>query len=710
MALIGKIRKNSWILVVLIALGLGGFILMDMTSGQQSAFGGQNTTVGEIDGKEVDWNNFYRVEQTLYGNSGGDVYARRDYLWNYFVEETLVSQEAEGLGLGVSKAELLELEFGPRPSQLITQRFANPQQPGVVDRQQLDYIKNLIETDGIQQAIETGQLRPTFPAFWAHQEKEIVKERLESKINGLVSKAMYTPTWMAELGHTEQNLSFDVAYVKVPFDEIDNTDVALADSDYAAYLKKNEKRYTQDEETRKVTYISLDVLPTAQDSAKLEQSMADLVPQFEVTEDDSLFVLTRYGTINPVFIQKEAVPVNTDAIFDAAAGSVVGPFIEQGAYKIVKVLARQEIADSADTRHILISATTPVEFIEADNRVDSLKNVLESGLASFDSLAIRFSQDPGSASNGGKYEDITPNQFVPEYNDVLFVTGEIGKLYKVRTSYGVHLVEVLSRNSNTTPMVKLASISQPIVPSKDTQDGIFEKASATIAANTTLEALLEVAAADDDFKIETSPGLKKNDYTIGALPSDQTSRDIVRWAFNAGINERSADVHGYEDPVENFINKYVLVGLKSTQSAGLPSVESAKEDIENLVMNEKKAEMLKQALQGKDMAAIAAEYELTVDTSNSLRLSQTFVPGIGNEPSVIGKASIMEEGTVSEPLTGNSGVFVVKILRKPTLAQATNIPQIRQSMSSSDKAKVTTGLIQALVKESDVTDGRSKFY
>ncbi|MCB0565892.1 MAG: SurA N-terminal domain-containing protein, partial [Phaeodactylibacter sp.] len=70
MALISKIRKNSWLLIVLIGLGLGGFIIMDMTSGQQSVFGSSQFTVGEIDGQKLDWNQFNRVEQVLYGNSG----------------------------------------------------------------------------------------------------------------------------------------------------------------------------------------------------------------------------------------------------------------------------------------------------------------------------------------------------------------------------------------------------------------------------------------------------------------------------------------------------------------------------------------------------------------------------------------------------------------------------------------------------------------
>ena len=53
MALIGKIRKNSWILIVMIGLGLGGFIIMDMTSGQQSVFGSGQFTMGEVEGEKL---------------------------------------------------------------------------------------------------------------------------------------------------------------------------------------------------------------------------------------------------------------------------------------------------------------------------------------------------------------------------------------------------------------------------------------------------------------------------------------------------------------------------------------------------------------------------------------------------------------------------------------------------------------------------------
>ena len=539
--MISKIRKNSWILVVLIALGLIGFIVMDMTSGQQSVFGSSQFTLGSIDGKKLDWNQFNRVEQVLYGNSGGEVFSRRQSLWNYFVEEAIVQEEADALGLGVSKTELLDLEFGPTPSPIIQQRFADPNTRQV----------NFQQLNEIRKAIEDGTFTdPRMRSYWAQQEKEIIKDRLQSKINNMIGKAIYTPTWMVEMGHIEQNQAIDFAYVKIPFDEIDNTEVTLSDEDYKQYLKENEARFKQDEETRKLEYTVFDILPSAEDSAALRKKIADLVPDFETTDNDSAFVTRNYGQISANYFSKEELPpAIADTIFNIPVGSVYGPYVDAGDFQAAKLLDRVFMADSADSRHILIPADNPAAFTAAKKTIDSLENLLLAGTASFDSLAVKFSQDPGSASKGGKYENITPNQFVPEYNDVLFITGQIGKLYKVRTSYGWHLIEVLGRSASKTERAKVAFIREAIVPSETTQNEAFQRAQIFVGENRDIEQFRQSVEKLEGQEIEISTGLKKNDFIVGNLGAGQSSRDMVRWAFNADKGEVSPEIYAFQDPV-----------------------------------------------------------------------------------------------------------------------------------------------------------------
>lgn len=711
MALIGKIRKNSWILVVLIGIGLAGFIVMDMTSSSNLGGGVGNLTLGEVDGVKLDQQRFERAYSLVYANSGGNVYNQRDQLWNYFLEEALVKEEAENLGLSVSNPELASLEFGPNYSPVIMARFQNPQAPGQIDVNQLNQIKQIIDQGDLTNAIQTGQLNPQFPAYWKYQREEIVKSRLQTKLNNMVSKAMYTPTWMAEMGFAEENDPVNFVYVKVPFDEIDNADVALSDEDYNAYLKENENRYTVDEETRVVDYVVFNVTATAADSAKLEKDIQELVPRFVESTNDSAFVLSNQGLIDPRYVDRQAVsPVVADEVFqNMEVGEVYGPYLDGNSYKAVKLRDRVVMADSADSRHILLSATTPASFDEAEKRIDSLKLVLESGAASFDSLALKFSQDPGSSSNGGKYENTTPNQFVPEYNQVLFLTGQLNKLYKVKTSYGWHLIEVLERSSTTTERVKVAYLQKAIEPSKDTQNDVFQQASQFIGSNQNIDAVKESAAAAG-LTVESSLPLKANDYQVGSLGATEDARQIVKWAYTASSGKVSPSVYAFQDPIGYYDNKYVVATLGSIQKAGLPSVETIKSEIEQQVINKKKGEQLASALTGKTLGAIAAEYQTQVDTITGAKFSQSFLTGLGNEPKVVATAFNLEQDDTSAPIVGETGVYVIKTTLKPTLSAPNNLPQIRQTMSSQARAQVASRLVPGMVKNANVDDFRARFY
>ena len=155
MALIGTIRKNSWLLIIFIGLGLALFIVTSMFVGNQSPFSGSQTTIGDINGNKVDWTEFTFAEDALYSGSG-DVFGRRSSLWNYFVENALVKDEAEELGLSVGEDELYELQFGNNLSPIITSRFMNPQ-TRQVDRAQLSQIQSILGTD---------QISPSYERYW----------------------------------------------------------------------------------------------------------------------------------------------------------------------------------------------------------------------------------------------------------------------------------------------------------------------------------------------------------------------------------------------------------------------------------------------------------------------------------------------------------------------------------------------------------------
>ncbi len=715
MALIGQIRKNSWLLIALIALGLGGFIVMDMFSGQQSIFGSSQFIVGEVEGTKIDWNEFSRTEQIIYQNST-DPFSTRKALWDFYVERTLLEEEAEVLGLRVGKDELLDLQFGAddRLSPIIRQRYRN-QNTGQVNRELLSQLQDIITNDRIGQLVSEGQLSPNFRFQWAHQEKEIKKDRIQTKLITLVTKSLYTPSWMAEEIQKEQSQKVDIQYVQIPFDEVDNSQIEVTDSDYKEYYNKHINKYIVKEEKRKIEYVVFDVLPTAKDSAKLKKSFNDLIEEFSKTEDDSTFIVANQGIYNPVYTkQSELSPLIADTVFALSSGDIYGPYIEGGAYKAVKLIDRKVIPDSVDSRHILARVETQEQLAAAQKRIDSLKTLIEDGVQPFDSLAIKFSDDGGSGAKGGDLGYAAPGQMVAPFNNYLFYDGEVGELGVVYSQFGIHLIEILDKKFVTNEEgVKVAYIDQPIVPSQVTQDSLYNYVSDFVVEHRTLEDLSAAIAENPSLQLEESAQLGKNDYAVANLGSGQSSRDIIKYAFDNDTYEGyvSPDIFIYRNPVEFYDEKYIIAGLKSIQPAGKPTLENIKSEIEANVINKKKSEYLKSQISTTNLFELASAYSTEVDTAKNVAFSSGFVQGLGVEPDVVATAFNLELNTVSDPIAGNSGVFVIKVINKPVSSPTpVNIPQLRKTANVGIVNQVRSGLLGAMKENATIKDYRSRFY
>lgn len=719
MALIGKIRQQKWLLIGTIAGALILFIgMLAFDKSTRSLLGSSPTMVGEVEGRKIEYREFASTHEMLYKNSGSDGFSDRTYLWNFYMDEAIIEKEADKIGIGVSKTELLDLQFSDDDSKLspiIASRYRN-QSTQQLDRQQLSQLKDIVTTGKIDQMITDRQLVPDFKYRWAHQEKEIIKDRLQRKMTSMVEKGMYTPTWMAEMVGMEQTQTVDFLYVQVPFDEVDSKSVKLTDDDYKAYFDENKGQFKQKEETRKLEFVAFDVKPTAKDSADIRSNVEKLMAGFKSTENDTVFVENNQGELTGEYVKKAALnPSIADTLFSLPKGEVYGPYIDGNTYKIAKMIDRKIVPDSVKARHILLPAKDQASLAAAQKTIDSLKTLIESGSARFDSLAVKFSKD-GSASKGGDLGVFRPGTMVKEFNEVCFYKAEVGKLYSVVTQFGVHLIEVTQKYGGETG-VRLAYVSQAIVPSQATQDAVREQAIQLQEENKTLESLNKAAAAKG-LTVETSPAVKENDYSVGQLAPGQGSRQMVLWAFGNDRNapdvdpgDVSPEVYSFQNQGEFFINKYVVAGLKSIIPAGTPSWKDVKEEIEPQVINRKKADMVKQQTQGKDLASIAGQYSVQVDTAQAISFASAFLPKAGNvEPKVVATAFKVDLNKTSEPVLGNTGIFIVQPTNKTQGTPGGNVAQIRQQSQASARGAARNGIIQALRESADVKDNRAKFF
>ena len=706
MALIGRIRKNFWFVLVLIFMALAAFVVMDMVGANQAGGVSGQFNIGEVNGQAVDYRDFQSVEQALYSGTG-DLYGAKQAVWDYMVERAIVYEESDENGFVVPTEELKALLFGANPAPIVRQLYSDPV-TGQFNRQALL---------DVRQAIEGGQvLNPSFENTWAQIEKQVRFEKLQQKISTAVSKGIYSPTWMVQDRESRNNVKINFDYVKIPFDLLDE-DVTVTDEDIESFISGQEDDYKTDEETRTIKYFSLEVVPTSADSSLRKEELSDLVEEFRITENDSLFAINNEGSFSPFYNRLEDLPESIQEILpNLEVGDVYGPYEDLGNFFATKLIDKKVVPDSVEAQHILISTNLTqggMALPQAREFIDSLKNVVESGVQTFDSLAIKHSVDQSTSFNGGDLGMFAQGGMVQPFNDACFLDSRVGGLYVAETQFGVHLIKVNDivyndRNDD----YKLALIRNPITPSDDTQNELETIMSNLIIENRSMEELEAAVEDRADVSVDVGGPFTINDYLITGLGGDQTSRDIIKWAFEDDNNAGSVspELYSYTDQVNYFTNKFVIACLESVIPSGMPSAENLRLTVEAQAMSKKRGEIIASKISSSDLEAISSEWEVEVDSISNATFNSNTLPGLGNEPSVIAAALDLQPNSTSKPIVGNNGVYVIRVKDKNESADEPNIPFLRSIMNNTSRSQATIKLIQALRANADIKDSRSRFF
>ena len=700
MALIGQIRNNMWLVFIIIALATLSFILMDAMG---PGGGGQSvsSSIGKIAGQEVSNREFEAAYSTLFANAQ-DPNASRAALWNYFIEQKIVSDESDKLGLNVGYDELMDLQFGANISPIVYQNFRDPQ-TGQLMTAQLQQIRS---------QLEGGEaLSPQFAQFWGEQEKQIIKSQLQGKMTGLAQKAIYTPNWMAEAMYSEENATANAAVVKIPFDAI-TSDVTVSDSDINSYIANRKSEFERTEEQRVLSYVKMDVYPNSGDTLRCRNEMRDVMTQFAATNNDSTFVQTKNGIYTNYYAKAEELDeFYADKLGSYEVGRVYGPYALGRSFQAVKLIDKQVLPDSVRASHILKRFTpgNVTQVAEAESIIDSLMAVAKLGRVSFDTLAVKFSEDLASGRDGGDLGYFAQGAMVGPFNQVAFVDGREGNYYKVKTQYGYHLVYIADQKfESRESKYKLAYVNVPIVPSKETQNALYESMVDLVSSHPYLDDLTSAVGGIGNLDMISSNDLGANDYLITGMAPGNESRQIAKWAFEPGtsINDVSPVVYQFQDPVLYYNNAYVIAGLSAVKDPGMPSASEVRNQVEVAVLNQLKGESILGSL-SDNLGSVASTYGSKIDTLRGINMLNTFVPAIGNEPEVVGAA--FGSGGVQKIL-GSSGVFVVQPLGKQEAGAVTNVAFIKNTVAQGVKGRAVSGLIEALKDKVEIKDNRSTFY
>ena len=700
MAVLSKIRQRSFFLIVIIALALFSFVLTDVI--KSGGFGGGSNDVGSVNGQEIAAQSFMQkvsvAEKQGQGTSNTQAI---NSVWEQEVRSLLLNEEFEKLGIRIGNEQLINI-IKTDPNIAQNPQFLN--EAGQFDENKFkEFVKS-----------KRNDPNPETWNQWQNYEKNVEKYAKELMYNNMIKGGMYMTKAEGKFKYEVENNKVDFDFVTLPYTNINDDEVKISDDEIMAYIKKYPKKYKSDN-TVNIDYVLFENKPSKEDENSMEVSINNAlygkIAYNETTgKNDTLPGLKNVVNVgefvnansdikfDSTYLAKKDLPLDyQEQLFNLNKGEVFGPYVFNGSQCLTRLIERKANA-SARASHILIAysgapqSTSTKTKEEAQSFANDLLAQAKANPSNFAALAKANSEDPGSKDNGGEYDNITPGQMVPTFNDFVF-NNSVGSIGLVETDFGFHIIKI----SEKYDAVLLGTIAQKIEPSETTIDQIYTQASKFEAdAN---EKGFEATANTNKSTIVPSTNIRAYDEYIQGIG---TQREIIRWAFS---EENSiGSIKRFDIP-----QGYVIATLKSKNETGLISVEMAKDVVGPILRNEKKAELIRKKMTGNTLEAVSQSSKASILNAAGTSVSSPVIPNIGSEPKVVGKAFSLKSNTTSKLIDGNNGVYMI---RTKNITKAPEMPNYNSYISqerTQQTSSAQTRAYQALKDKADIKDNRAKF-
>jgi peptidyl-prolyl cis-trans isomerase D len=708
MAAIGQIRKHSGLLLVVVGIALAAFVLGDFI---KPSAGRPEHLIGEIDSNELRIQTFNeRLSEQLQARrdqleedqrlTAQDEFQIRQQVWNQFVEEIIMGNQYEKIGLSVTPEELTDAFVGEQANRLVQQSFRDPN-TGTFDPQVVaNFIRNLDQ--------QTPDLRRRYFTL----ENMVKEDILRTKFRNLLTNNYNIPEAFAQLDHLTKNKSADIRFVAPKYADVADTLVTVTDKHLRDYYNEFRHNYKQDE-TRTIDYVIFEVLPSEEDRRAIKSDVEHNYNLLQESTNPMVFINSVSDTRSDTAFKKESeMPVRiASELFNAEIGTIIPPYIENEIHYIAKLIDRQARPDSIKMSQILISyATAPAgsgisdrSLEQAEALVDSLLTVLNKNPKKYEEIALQYSDYPTVDEDRGDIGwiiDGDPN-LAFFFNEGLNM--KINEIGKMETGLGLHVVAVTDK-TKPVEKVKVGIITRSIEPSSETFRQVYSQASKFAGSSRTI-AQFNQEVANQGLNMRTAERLTQMSNRIAGIES---SRQIIRWAF--WESTKPGDVSSiFEDE-----NQFVVAVLRELRAEGYQTFDQTKEQIRPLVLNRVKGDYLIQKINSlniDDIYRLAENLNESVDTATNLSFSARNIPGYGREAEVIGTIFTIEPDRLSSPMKGSNAVFVVIVDRFNEAAEVTDFASVNFQLKNTFNSKVNNNAyLRALEEVSKIEDNRLLFY
>ena len=689
MATLEKIRKRSTLLLVIVGLALLAFIIGDFFTSGRALFG-TGTTIAKVGDEKIDIQEFSRrYEETNQRLQQQNNTARMDpamiqaEVLNSMIQERLLNQEIEALGIEVTNEELSKAMLGasahPYMYQMARQIGANT--PDEVYDLAFNPAKYNVPAETAQQ----------LKAMWLQQEEQMLQLLKMQKFQNMLAGALVANQLDAKAFYDGNASTSHIAYVKKNFSSMPNEDYEVSSADIKAQYNKDKNLYKVPQEVRRANYIAVNVAPSVQDKDEAQVLVDSVIvllknsPALDAVAGDVNFGVDRQTTT----AQAINNPLLRTFVTDSLPGAVRQISYVNDEFTIAKLIDSKMAVDSINVDLIAYQG-------DAAGR-DSILNALQSGVAFTEVSAM-----PGVVN---AVADLWQTLAAAPDNEVK------ARLLNAPAGYFIvdstaNMAQIARVNTKRAPVkvYDYATVSYKVYPSEATIDKLNDDLAAFIATVPSADSLTMEKAMSAGYTLLPA-AITADTYMIGNSPS---SRNAVRWAMDAKKGQISPILEDNQNDhlIVVALNDIIEPGYAPLSDSNVLSASTLK------ARNQKKGADLMSKFNGQasDLAGYAKLLGGSVD-STDVTFGQSSIRGIGFEPVLIGQAAAAAPNAMSQLIQGDNGVYVFTVTGVDNESRPYNFEEYaaRYNQQFGNQA-VMQNLINIMMENNKVENNTLKFY
>lgn len=719
MTALGKIRSKGILLIIIIGLGLFAFIAEEAFRSCNGIKGQNSQQIGEVLGEKIYVQDFQKLLEEYQDAmkltmrtdnlSEDQLNQLKDQVWQQLVSERVMKEDCKKLGLTVTEDELQNV-LNDGTNQLLTQTPFVNQQTGRFDvsilKQFIDAYRKAEASNNSQQL---DQMRPAYN-YWLFVEKNLRTQLLAQKYQSLLANCVLSNKVEAKMAFNEENEEAQIQLASIAYNTIKDADIKVTDEELKAKYEELKPAFRQQQETRDVKMVDVQVKASATDRAQLQKDMAGYQKQLAAAADPTQ-VVSKSGSM----IQYIGLPVSGKAFqqypdiaskIDSMAVGTTGVVenTKDNTYNIVRILSRTELPDSVEFRQIQVGGKT-LEAARAS--ADSIQKALAAG-GDFQAIAKRYGQDSTTTwFTGAMYEQATTmSQDNRAYIEAL-LNGAVGSTQNIELTQGNVVIQVLNRKAMKSKAVA-AVIKKEIRFSDNTYSKAYNRFSQFVTQSQASLADLQKHATKFGYTVQDLNDFATSSHTVGNVGGSGI-RDAIKWIFEAKEGQVS---QLFEAGKEN--DHLLVLCMTKIHPQGYRPWDDAqvKEILKHEVIRDKKAEMIMAKLKGVNSIAAAQAKGAKVSTVNQITFAApAFIQATGAaEPALSGAVAATAQGKFcSAPVKGNAGVYVFQVVKKQMRPAKYNEEQQIQ-MCRQRAMQYMGNFMQDLVFGAGVVDNRYLFF